>query len=270
MSQQKIKERDPVLAKEIAELKAIVDAGLSLPDEEWLAQSGPFGSKEKFLRSAFEYFYHLRVLTKVSPSHRVLDYGCGLARLAFPFSAYLDPERGSYTGVDIDASCIAHNRSVFDSYANIDFHHADIYNKMYNRTGKPTHILRDLDVGGPFDLIFLFSVFTHILPEDCDTVLEFLIRRMSDHGELLSSWFLLNDGAREAIAAGVSSRKFAHPYGEAMTDTPKLPEGAIAYEEDKVRERFQRAGFKDVEIHYGLWRGNVDSMVWQDVVIVRR
>lgn len=38
-----------------------------------------------------------------------------------------------------------------------------------------------------------------------------------------------------------------------------IPEGAVAYYETDVLERFSRAGFSGIEIHYGKRRGNIES-----------
>jgi len=58
-------------------------------------------------------------------------------------------------------------------------------------------------------------------------------------------------------------------YGVARIDNPDVPEGAVAYHETDVIERFAKAGLTDVRVHYGKWRGCDDSWIWQDVVVAR-
>jgi hypothetical protein len=145
----------------------------------------------------------------------------------------------------------------------------NIFSKMYNHKGGDFDTLLESDFGGSFDLAFLFSVFTHILPEHCDLMLRFLRSQIVDGGELFSSWFLLNEETQQAIDAGYAHREFASRYGVARIDNPKIPEGAVAYYESDVIERFASSGLTDVRIHYGKWRGCMDSWVWQDIIVAR-
>lgn len=257
------------LDREIESVKHRVTSNLELPDEKWIRQSGPFNSVQHFLDSSFQNFKELLFFTGVTPTQRVLDYGCGLARLAIPMSGYLDGAKGYYCGVDTDNSCIERNRRVFGHLPNFEFHHVDIYSKMYNRKGQSYQVLLEKDFRGPFDLAFLFSVFTHVLPEDCDFLLKFLNLQLSRPGEIFASFFLLNDETQKAIDAGKSHRKFATPYGNARIDNPNVPEGAVAYFEADILERFSRAGFSDIEIQYGKWSGKTDSWIWQDIITAK-
>jgi len=252
---------------EIDGIKQRVASDLELPDENWIRQSGPFQSVQHFFDSSFQNFRELLYFTDLTPSQKVLDYGCGLARLAIPMSGYLDRKSGAYCGVDTDKNCIKRNGRVFGHLPNFDFHHVDIYSKMYNRKGKDYQVLLDQDFGGPFDLAFLFSVFTHVLPEDCDFLLKFLNSQLTRPGEIFTSFFLLNDATQQAIDNGTAHRKFATAYGDARIDNAEVPEGAVAYYEADVLQRFANAGFSNVQIHYGKWRGKIDSWVWQDIIV---
>jgi len=257
------------IQQQIAHIRQHVANKLELPDERWMRQSGPFPSVQHFFDSSFKNFEELLHYTKLAPTSRVLDYGCGLARLAIPMSGYLDPLQGFYCGVDTDASCIERNRRVFASHHNFNFEHVNIFSKMYNQKGGKVDTLLERDFGGPFDLAFLFSVFTHILPEHCNFMLRFLCSQIVDGGELFSSWFLLNEETQQAIDAGYAHREFTYRHGAARIDNPKIPEGAVAYYESDVIERFTSAGLTDIRIHYGKWRGCMDSWVWQDIIIAR-
>ncbi len=176
---------------------------------------------------------------------------------------------GAYCGVDTDRNCIERNRRVFRHLPNFQFQHVDIYSKMYNRNGKGYKVLLENDFGGPFDLAFLFSVFTHVLPEDCDFLIGFLRSQLSRSAEIFTSFFLLNDETELAIEKGKSHRQFAYPYGNARIDNADIPEGAVAYYENDVIERLTRAGFSDIRVHYGKWRGIADAWIWQDIIVAK-
>lgn len=254
---------------EIARIRKQVSANLELPDKQWIRQSGPFPSVQHFFDSSFKNFKELLYYTSLTSRHRVLDYGCGLGRLAIPMSGYLDAHSSYYCGVDADPSCISRNNRVFGNHKHFRFEHVNIYSKMYNRKGGDVKKLLEHDFGEPFDLAFLFSVFTHILPDDCNFLLEFLRSQLAGSGEIFSTWFLLNDETQQAIDAGQAHRKFANQFGVARIDNPKVPEGAVAYYEQDVLERFTKAGLSDIRVHYGKWRGCVDSWVWQDIIVAR-
>ena len=52
---------------------------------------------------------------------------------------------------------------------------------------------------------------------------------------------------------------------------PKNPEGALAYEEDGIRELLARHGLMiEAPIRYGNWSGRPDGLSLQDIVVARR
>lgn len=245
-----------------------VPADLDLPDEAWLRQSGPFTSIDQFTTSSFKSMREVLKFAPLQPSSRVLDYGCGLARLAIPLSGYLDPDAGCYAGIDTDKACIDRNRQAFGGLDHFGFHHVNLFSTMYNRGGRKSYrSLKRKRFGGPFDLAMLFSVFTHILPENADDLLRFLRTQLADGGQVLSTWFLLNPSTEQAIADGLSHRPFPFEHGSVRLDNKDIPEGAVAYQEAEILDRFEQAGFAQPRIHYGKWRGNLESWVWQDIVV---
>ncbi len=259
----------PGIDAQCKHIREHIASDLELPEAQWTLQSGPFKSSQHFFDSSFQNFKELLYYTNLSPNQRVLDYGCGLGRLAIPMSAYLDPDNGSYCGVDTNAACIERNQRAFSRYKNFRFEHTNIYSKMYNRKGGNIEELLKLDLGKPFNLAFLFSVFTHVLSKDCDFLLEFLRAQLVEQGEIFSSWFLINDETQQGIEAGLSGREFKHQHGDNRIENPEVPEGAVAYYEEDVLKRFKKAGFSDVRIHYGMWRGGINSWVYQDIIVAR-
>ena len=254
----------------VARLRTTPGVRRGLPEFDALRQSGPFRSVNHFFASSFEYFRHLLYYTNLRPSSRVMDYGCGWARMAIPFSVYLEKERGFYCGLDTDLNIIQRNQVAYESFNNVEFHHVDMYSKQYNKTGKGSHVLKKQTFSEPFDLAFLFSVFTHILPDDLDPVIEFLASNLADDGEIFSTWFLLDDATQSSIDAGLSSQKFATPFGKARIETPDIPEAAVAYPREEALAAFRRAGFTYVQPHPGKWSGCVDSWLFQDAIVARR
>lgn len=257
-----------VMKRVRSQLKGAKD--LRLPTVERLRQSGPFESSEQFVKSSLRNFRHLLRLTHLAPSHRVLDYGCGLGRLTIPMQAYLDPQ-GSYLGLDVDAAAIDY-LSELHPYTNFDFSHVNIHTTMYNDGGADISTALDqLDLDGQFDVSFLFSVFTHILPADIGPLLEFLQRTLKPRGEILASFFVLNETSLRGIELGTSHRPFPFQIDGARIDNDEVPEGAVAYAEDDLLRHFADAGLTAVNVSPGKWSGQVaDAWHWQDMVVLTR
>ena len=70
------------------------------------------------------------------------------------------PDR-RYVGVDTAADIISFLAANVDD-PRFAFHHLDAHNELYNPTGMPLGSFHDLPVAVRFDLISLFSVFTHL------------------------------------------------------------------------------------------------------------
>ena len=115
----------------------------------------------------------------------VLDFGCG-CRFA---DAIVNKKLaiGSYTGIDIDREMIEFlSRSV--SNPNMRFYHWNVRNPGYNPDGEPLTDNRPLPIDEQtFDLICMFSVITHQVPEDAENIFRILRRHIRPGGRLFFS-----------------------------------------------------------------------------------
>lgn len=93
----------------------------------------------------------------LEPSSRLLDLGCGAAAAGVHFIRYL--ESGRYVGADISQECLKNGRRRIQDagleWKNPAFVHL------------PGGNLEPID-GGPFDIIWAYSVLTHLPPEDLE------------------------------------------------------------------------------------------------------
>lgn len=122
---------------------------------------------------------------------RFLDIGCG-DRITTALINRDIPIR-EYHGVDVNRDVIEyfgrHVRRPGFSYA-----HIDAYNRMYNETGEA--LSADMDIGARrrrFDLIGLFSVFTHLAPEDWPPMLELAHRHAAPDARLVFTAFVRDE-----------------------------------------------------------------------------
>ena len=242
-----------------------------LPREDQLKLSGPFASRETFLETGFASLGELLHMTDLHTGSRVLDYGCGLGRLALPFAAFLDG--GSYVGIDANRESYDHCVDAFADFESHRFEFVNLQSEMYNPDGHEHGELNDSAFDSEFDLAFLYSVFTHVLPADIDGLLSYLFAALKPGGEVFTTFFLLNEWSLAQIDAGVSKRAFPFAYGEARINNQNVPEGAVAYDETDVLRRFDQAGFGDVFVSHGRWSGPRERGFHphhQDIIIARK
>lgn len=209
------------------------------------------------------------------PYENVLDAGCGVGRMAVHLTGYLN-EKGSYEGFDIAPEGIAWCReNITSRYSNFHFQVADIYNKRYNPKGKQkAHTYRFPYNDESFDLVFLASVFTHLLPGEMEHYISEISRVLKNGGRCIISYFLLNEISIEQIKAGnvAPRRRFVHNFGKYRVQSRQMPEAAVAHDECAVRKLYQKYGLNIVEpVRYGSWAGREGSLnQGQDIILATK
>lgn len=234
----------------------------------WIQSMGGF---QDFKEVGDEFAQHLKWYCTLQPYHRVLDVGCGIGRMARPLVPYLTT--GSYDGIDIMRESIEWCREAYASHANFRFRWADVFNAQYNREGRTfASSYRFPFDDASFDVVLLYSVFTHMLPPDVDRYLAEISRVLRPGGQCLITYFLLNDRVWQAIREGRAKWKFATKIGEhCYTDTPDMPEGVVGYDESYIRELYAKYGLSIPEpIFFGKCGGEPQGVTWQDIVIGRK
>src|ERR1700741_1289804 len=103
--------------------------GRSLIPPRCLHSVGP----SDFVETGEEFLRYFTELAGLTPHERVLDVGCGTGRMARPLSRYLTD--GRYDGVDVVGPSIAWCQAAYRRFPNFRFHHADVYNRVYNPKG---------------------------------------------------------------------------------------------------------------------------------------
>jgi SAM-dependent methyltransferase len=196
----------------------------------------------------------------LKPTHRFLDVGCGIGRMAIPLAVYL--EKGKYHGFDISKEKVAYcRRTVGQKRRDFAFHHADVFSKYYNPRGR----MRASEFRFPwadesFDFVLLTSVFTHMLPADMEHYLSEIAR-------------VLSRGAKCVISYWLSDSKKGPPY-HSVSDVceiydPAFPEHGVVYLERFVTELYEKHGLRIETLMPGSERQRPDSNPnsRQDIVI---
>jgi SAM-dependent methyltransferase len=237
------------------------------PDELIREHSGGI-TAEQFVAMGDEIFKSFIDHFKLEPHHAFLDIGCGCGKVTRPLAGYLNA-LGSYNGIDITARVIEWCRQTYREYPNFRFHLADVYSTRYNRRGgRKASEYRFPVADGTQDMVFLSSVFTHMIPEDVDHYLNEIARVMKPGAVCRATYFLLDAESRANNAAGLTTPKFSFPFGSdgCLIEVEDIPEAAIAYDEGFIAGLYAKYGLTSRTYH-GEWGRSRFIGNWQDEIV---
>ena len=229
-----------------------------------------FAGDGDFESSGDEFLKYFVELGGLIPTHRVLEVGSGIGRMARPLTKYL--ASGSYEGIDIVPQGVDWSRrNISARYPNFNFQLADVRNLMYNPHGKfEAAEYRFPFSNEDFDFTYLTSVFTHMLRKDMERYLAEIGRTLRPRGRCLATYFLLNDESRALMKTGRGSLDFTLQLDGCWTDDDVVPEHAVAFDEEHIRALYHDLGFTVEAIHYGAWSGRREYLSYQDIVFASK
>jgi SAM-dependent methyltransferase len=192
----------------------------------------------------------------------VLDVGCGTKFT----DAFINQDVAikSYVGVDVYSEMIAFlHEKVTDP--RFEYHHIDVKNELYNPDAPPMTETTDLGVGDrTFDVIWLFSVFTHLAPHDYRTMLKLLRRRIRPDGRLIYTLFVdeltegghgFTDHVHRALSdghstgpAGDDSRTLIRDVRPFVDVDPEHPLRCALYSREHAYELIEGTGWQPLEL----------------------
>lgn len=197
----------------------------------------------------------------LQPTHRVLEIGCGGGRQALALSDYLEPP-GGYVGLDIDEVSLAACRAQ-PALSGFEFVLADVEAEIYSPEGgtKASEYRFPFD-DDSFDFIFLASVFTHMLEEECANYCSEMMRVLAPGGIAAVSTYL------QTTPVPGQALSFRGRLGAAYLEYPEIPTKVVGYELESFERWFSGA---DVTGKRGRWRndGSGELREWQDWVVAR-
>lgn len=224
-----------------------------------------------YIKTGEEFFNHFVSIAEIQPNERILEVGCGTGRMARPLTKYL--KDGHYDGMDIVSPSINWcSKAYTGNHPNFHFHFSDIYNKEYNPSGKvKASEYRFPFEDSSFDFVFLTSVFTHMFPPDVENYISEISRVLKKDGRCFITYFLLNTESLGNIKDNRSSFNFEYELEGCRTSNKETPEAAIAYDENKIRELYNKYKLDIAEpIKYGTWCGKSDGLSYQDIVFAKK
>jgi ubiquinone/menaquinone biosynthesis C-methylase UbiE len=196
----------------------------------------------------------------LQPSQRVLEVGCGAGRQGLALADYLEP-RG-YVGFDVDEQAIRACQSL-PELAAFRFFVADVANEVYRPDGgtKASEYRFPLQ-DDSFDFVFLASVFTHMLEDECANYAGEIMRVLAPDGTAAVSTYL------HTGQIATQAHRFSERVGAAYVEYPEVPRKLVSYELDAFGRWFEGAEIRPL---LGRWRrdGRAQSSEWQDWVVIR-
>jgi SAM-dependent methyltransferase len=126
-------------------------------------------------------------VTSLAELH-LLDFGCGVRFTQAIVNC--DVKIGSYTGVDCYSDMIDFLRSATPR-RRYSYHLFDVQHPLYNPSGAPLTPSTPLPVSKrDFDVITMFSVVTHLYPQDSEAIFTIVRRHVAPNGHLFFTCFL--------------------------------------------------------------------------------
>jgi SAM-dependent methyltransferase len=249
--------------------------------EDFIPPPELFTARDDYAAVARRLYDALVEVSGLRAGERVLDVGCGAGRLAAPLLDHLGPE-GSYEGFDRDASRIDWcNEHIAPLHPGFRFQAVSVFNSSRQKGILPAGELAFPYPEADFDLVFLFSVFTHMLPDGVERYLAEIGRVLKPGGRTVITWFLLNDESRQALdeqhderrgsASNAHQARLNHDFGVYRVSDRARPEAVVAFDEEFALDTYARSGLEvDHPIRYGSWIGREDTLLNQDLVVARR
>ncbi len=175
--------------------RCVRHGALRLPPAALRRCTTEFKDDEYFVESAVAEARKLVEHCGLTTASRVLDVGCGPGRLPVGILGRLG-SIGTYQGIDVDEQAIAWcRRWIEPEHDDFRFTHLDIHNDRYNPTGAvrlDDRFRFDFD-DGCFDVIYLYSVFTHMTVRDITIYLAEFRRLLAPGGRVFLTAYLEDD-----------------------------------------------------------------------------
>jgi len=211
-----------------------------------------------------EFLGHFIRLGRLKPHERVFDIGCGIGRMAVPLTQYLDPERGSYDGVDpVMDGILWCAQTITPAYPRFHFQRLDIAHPLYNPQGSLPGI--EVRFGFPnqsFDFVTMISVATHLPPDELAVYLNEASRLLAPGGRLFLTAFAI-DGQ----SSGQERLKFRRwGEGPGWYAIEEAPLAAAGIDTAFLLEQAAQAGLSVESLGRGHWRG-ISAAHYQDLLI---
>jgi len=151
----------------------------------------------------------LRARAQLAPQSRILEIGCGCGRNAIALADFLDD--GNYTGMDIERVALqAARKNSLLRRKRFAFDFLDIRNDAYNPDGRylaTEYVMPYADQA--FDVVFLISVFTHMLTDEVRNYAMQIARVLKPGGRCFLTAYLLDRNMEKQFGFRAQEHSYA-------------------------------------------------------------
>jgi SAM-dependent methyltransferase len=173
--------------------EVVLHRGQVLPARDLRFGGAHFLDDEAFLAAGEKDVRRLVEWCGLTRESAILDVGCGTGRLPIGILSALGPVR-SYSGLDVSRTAVGWcQRHITPQHPSFHFHHIDVYNERYNPSGKSGADRRFPLSSASLDLIYLYSVFSHMHSGDARAYLREFQRLLKETGSVFLTAFVEED-----------------------------------------------------------------------------
>lgn len=165
--------------------------GCVLPGRHLRFGGRHFRTNAGFLNSACKEAERLVSKCNLNQNSCTLEIGCGPGRLAIGILKSVG-EIKQYSAIDVNKTSVEWcNKYIQEKHPTFNFIHLDVANPRYNKNGK----LEQDSISLPFedrtfDIIYLYSVFSHLVTKDVETYCSEFARLLKPHGKVFLTAFV--------------------------------------------------------------------------------
>ena len=226
-----------------------------------------------FIQRGREQIEYLRNYAALLPHHVVLDVGSGIGRTALPLTGFLGRE-ARYEGFDVVKEGVDWCKSrITSKFPHFSFTHAELVNGLYSLNGSAADSFRFPYPDSAFDVVFLFSVFTHMGKGEVQHYLHEIHRVLKPGGRCLGTYFLYTPDNEARIGKGMGAFSFPVKGDGFRLMNSKVTAANIAFSEDTLRTMAATAGFNWEQRIDGYWKDPAYKQKghdFQDIVVLTK
>lgn len=231
-----------------------------------------FIGRGDYLKTGTRFFDLFKKYCNFTPNSTVLDIGCGIGRMAIPFTNYLSPQ-GRYEGFDIVKLGIDWcTKNISSRFTNFSFKLIPLKNDLYisSSNQKASELVFPYE-SNTFDLVFLTSVFTHMLPTDVENYISEIQRVLKTDQKCFATFFILDKESMAAMKKN-GSKNFPHNMGSYSLMDSTVKEANVAYNKDFLFELIEKYKLEICHFERGNWSGTETTTEneHQDIIIFKK